>query len=192
MFEFTIEILDNVPGEHSVLVMVVDQISRVAADSIRFTTPELPRATCGVRRNVLTCDSNNPIDTQLCQFDSDAPMPCTSPLNVLALGLPLGPHSLLIVITDVFGRTLEVPVAFLVVSNLQLTCVAIEGDREYIGRVDCRSSTGIGEVSYECSYDGGPPENCEWKQPRSSVTKNHCGWSSICRCRKFSNCVQLL
>ena len=143
------------------LVMVVDQINRVAADSISFTTPELPRVTCGVRNNILTCDSNNPISTKLCQFDDGSPEPCASPLNVLALGLPLGPHSLLITITDVFGRTLQVPVDFSVESNLQLTCSEVEDNRDYTGGVDCRSVEGIGEVSFMCSYDGEPPQNCE-------------------------------
>ena len=141
--------------------MVVDQINRVAADSIPFTTPELPRITCGVRDNILTCDSNNPIQTQLCQFDSGAPTPCTSPLNILALGLSLGAHSILITITDVFGRTLEVPVEFSVVSNLQLACSEVEDERVYIGGIDCSSSNGIGDVTYECSQDGKLPYNCE-------------------------------
>ena len=160
-FQFSIDIFDYVPGGHSVLVRVIDQINRFAADSISFTTPPLPSITCDVNNNILTCNSNNPIATQVCEFDGDPPTPCTSPLNVLELGLPLGLHSVKITITDVFLRSLNVPVVFSVKSNLQLTCSEVEDERVLIGGVDCRSDGGIGEVSYSCSYDAGQTENCE-------------------------------
>ena len=48
IFEFNIDILEYSPGVHSVLVMVVDKDTRVAGASISFTTPPLPRVTCGV------------------------------------------------------------------------------------------------------------------------------------------------
>ena len=162
LFEFTIDILDYSPGEHSVLVMVVDIDSRVAADSIPFTTPPQPRVTCGVERNILTCDSNNPIAILVCRFDNGPPTPCsTTPLDLVELGLPLGPHSLDITITDIYDRSLTIPVGFSIVSDLELICSEVVDERVYITGLDCSASQGIGDVSYACSYDGSPPEDCE-------------------------------
>ena len=161
-FEFSINILDYLPGPHSVLVMVMDVDSRIAADTVTFDTPPLPSVSCSVDNNVLTCNSNNEIATLLCQIDGGSFMPCSTPLNVLDIGLEIGPHSLVVMITDVFQRTRTVQVEFSVESDLMLMCLEVEDDREYVTGIDCSSTGGIGEVSYFCSYDGGSAENCEY------------------------------
>jgi hypothetical protein len=160
IFEFTINILNYLPGQHSVLVMVTDRDSQVAADTVAFTTPPLPSVMCSVDDNILTCNSNNQISTLLCQFDGGLSMPCSSPLNVLDLGLGIGPHSLVVMITDVFERTRTVEVEFSVESDLMLVCSEVEDEREYVTGIDCSSTGGIGGVSYSCSLDGESAEDC--------------------------------
>ena len=155
------------------LVRVEDRIGRVAADSVLFVTPPLPRVTCSIDNNVLICDSNNPIATQLCQFDIASSIPCTSPLDLIELGLALGPHSLSITLTDIFDRTLVIPVEFTIRSNLELTCSEAENEREYVGGIDCTSSGGLGDVNYTCSYDGRAPEDCELL---NTLAKQCCRW----------------
>ena len=159
-FEFSIEILDFSPGPHSVLVTVRDMDIRIAADTVSFTTPPRPRVECGVTDNILTCDSSNPIATQLCRFDGGPPIMCMSPFNVLDLGLSLGSHTVDLNVTDVFDRTVPVPVTFSVVSDLMLECSEVEEGISFRG-IDCSTTGGIGTVSYSCSFDGSPAEDCE-------------------------------
>ena len=142
--------------------MVTDVDGQVAADTVAFSTPPLPSIVCSVDDNILTCSSNNQIATLLCQFDGGSSMPCSSPLNILDLGLGIGPHSLVVMITDVFERTRTVQVEFSVESDLMLVCSEVEDERMYVNGIDCRSSGGIGEVSYSCSFDGESAENCKY------------------------------
>lgn len=167
---FTIDILDFSPGDHRRLVMVVDEIGRVAADTVSFVTPPLPSVSCRVQNNVLRCDSANDIFRQVCQFDgAQSSMPCSSPFDIIDTGLPLGPHSVKVLITDVFGRNQTVSIDFNIISNLMINCnvLKISFDR----KLNCRHSGGIGTVSYTCSYNGEPDEDC--KLPLTSYIYKH-------------------
>lgn len=140
--------------------MVVDGIGRVAADTVPFITPPLPSVSCRVDNNVLTCDSINKIVRQACQFNNaPSSVPCSSPFKITDLGLPLGPHSVKVLITDMFGRNRTVSIDFNIISNLVIDCDVSESSSEL--KFDCRSSGGIGSVSYACSFNGGPDEDCK-------------------------------
>ena len=162
VFEFNINILDYSPGDHSVLVMVVDKDTRVAGASISYTTPPLPRVTCGVIDNIFTCDSINPIESLICQFDDEPSMPCSSPLNLLLdLQLSLGPHTLDVTITDIYDRVLMIPLTFSVASDLDLMCFEVDDERDYIHGIDCTIGGSLKPITQMCYYDDGPPEDCE-------------------------------
>lgn len=165
--------------------MVVDGIGRVTADTVSFTTPPLPSVSCRVENNVLTCESVNEIFRQVCQFDgAQSPMPCSSPFDIVDTGLPLGPHSVRVLITDVFGRNRTVSIDFNIISNLMINC-KVSKKRSFEIQLDCPSSGGIGTVSYSCSYDGGPDEDC--KLPLTSyVYKHHYSYAILLQVLTFS------
>ena len=140
--------------------MVRDEDAQLAADTVMFTTPPLLRVTCSVNDNIFTCNSNNDIAVQTCRFNNGPAMPCQSPFNITGLGLPLGPHSLSVMIVDMFEQTLTVPVEFTVESDLMIVCVETM-ESTFMGAVNCWTTGGIGAVTYSCLYDGGPPEECK-------------------------------
>lgn len=148
------------PGIHSVLVMVTDRNGRIAADSISFTTPPLPTASCDVSNNILVCDSNNPIATLTCEVNGGPPEPCTSPDDVVDFGLSLGTHTLRVTLTDIFGRVIPVPLRFSVVSDLTLDCSLVE-ETVFLRRVQCSTTGGVRDLTYMCTFDGASIENCK-------------------------------
>lgn len=161
LLQFSVDILDFDPGRHTVLVTVIDAGNRVAADTVTFTTPPLLNVNCSIdNNNILACNSNNPIATKICQFDGRSSMPCPSPFNIMDLGLPLGPHSLKVTITDVFERTLNVSLEFTVESDLMLICHEVI-ESPFERGIGCRTTGGIGVVSYACFYDGDSATDCE-------------------------------
>ena len=87
-------------------------------------------------------------------------MSCTSPFNVVDFGLSLGTHTLTVTITDAFGRVVQSPVRFMVVSDLVLVCSAVD-ETVFLRRVECSTTGGVRDVTYECTFNGNPIQNCE-------------------------------
>lgn len=132
---------------------------QVASDTVNFTVPPRLSVVCTISDNILMCDGTNTITSQFCIFDTQSPIQCTSPFSFADLGLTVGPHSVTVFVVDIFEQQAREVVDFTVISNLRIVCQ--ESNSLTAGEVDCQSTDGIGAVTFTCSYDGEPPEDCK-------------------------------
>ena len=146
--------MDFEPGDHILILTVTDVHGQTDTETITFTTPPRLVVTCSVVDNILTCDSTNGITAQFCSFDGQLSLECSSSLNISELELGPGPHSINVSITDVFEQSAEVLVDFTIDGGVSIMC------RELVNGVDCQATGETGAVTFTCTYDDGPAENC--------------------------------
>ena len=96
---------------------MTDTDGQTDTETITFTTPPRLVVTCSVADEMLTCDSSNEIMTQICSFDGQSPVECSSPFDISTLGLTVGDHRVTVFITDVYTQTTQYAFIFTYVSG---------------------------------------------------------------------------
>ena len=91
---------------------MTDTDGQTDTETITFTTPPRLVVACSVADEMLTCDSSNEIMTQICSFDGQSPVECSSPFDISTLGLTVGDHRVTVFITDVYTQTTQYALDF--------------------------------------------------------------------------------
>ena len=130
------------------------------SDVVVFARPPLLDGSCSVTGTVLTCTTNNVPDSLFCLIDMSEGFSCSTEFELQTINIQVGSHVLRVFIRDQFFQQVDVDINFDIVSDLQIECQEV--DRELIvTRVTCESEGGIGSVSFTCSIDTEPAENCK-------------------------------
>ena len=78
--------------------------------------------------------------TQICIFDGQSPVECSSPFNISTLGLAVGDHHVTVFITDIYTQTAQYPLDFIyapvptgpIVLSIPTTVSVTEGSRSVL------------------------------------------------------------
>ena len=149
------------PGEHTLSIMVTSTDGQIASDVITFTRPPFLMANCSVTGTVLSCDANNEPDTYFCVFDASRVEVCSAVFELQSIDIQVGGHIVVIFIRDIYSQQVQRDLSFNIVSDLQIECQELDSVVT-VGAVDCKSDGGIGDVSFNCSIDEGPTEDCKF------------------------------
>ena len=95
--------------------------------------PTVLEYTCGEAavpgRQTFNCTFSNDVASVMCVFDGGVPEPCSFPIQVFSDRFGFTQHTLTVIITDVFGQSIELDFQFqlaerklILSSNLNIQC----------------------------------------------------------------------